>query len=378
MLSRAGYFTAAVGKWHLGMGMPLKSGHTLVETWEGDPGIDFSAPLTDSPVDHGFDYYFGVSASLDMAPYVYIRNRRFVTVPDLHQPAVPFPHFVRKGPRSEDFVIDRVLDRLADEAVSIIRDSGRQDRPFFLYLALTAPHKPTQPAERFRGKTELGEYGDFIVQVDETIGRVLKALDDTEITDQTMVFYSSDNGSYMYRLDENEASDHVSDPSRQGYFPENHRANGSLRGTKADIWEAGHRVPFFVRWPGHIKAASRCPQTVSLVDIFATCAELVGISLDSGEAEDSYSILPMLRGEDFRRPVPVVHHSVNGTFAIRQGKWKLVLSNGSGGREKPVGRPFEKPYQLFDLSRDLGETRNLASRFPEIVEQLIASLDKIR
>lgn len=163
MLKSAGYRTGAIGKWHLGMELPaLPDTSPDLVVWEGDPGIDFEGIITDSPIHHGFDYYFGVSASLDMAPYVFIRNDRFVAVPKLVQPAVPFPHFVREGPRSEDFVMDEVLDRLTQEAVQFVRQSSQGEQPFFLYVPLTGPHKPTQPHERFRGKTGLGEYGDFV------------------------------------------------------------------------------------------------------------------------------------------------------------------------------------------------------------------------
>jgi len=378
MLKKRGYRTAAVGKWHLGMQMPLLPGRTLVESWEGDPGIDFSAVIPDAPVDHGFDSFFGVSASLDMAPYVFIRNNRFAGKPALVQPAVPFPHFIRRGPRSADFIVDRVLDRLTEEAVEVIRRSSRDDRPFFLYFALTAPHKPTQPAERFRGKTGLGEYGDFVAQVDWTVGRVLQAIDEAGIADRTLVFFSADNGSYMYALDESKAADHVQDPSVQGYFPRHHRPNGHFRGTKADIWEGGHRVPFFARWPQEISPGSQCSATVSLIDLFATCAEIAGAALPSNAAEDSLSIYPLLRGESRERPGVVVHHSVSGMFAVRKDRWKLVLGNGSGGREKPAGTPFVKPYQLFDLEQDPGESRNLAAEKPEIVQKLEAALEAVR
>jgi arylsulfatase A-like enzyme len=379
LLQEAGYRTGAIGKWHLGMKLPLLTeGTGDLSVWEGDPGIDFAGEITDSPIHHGFDYYFGVSASLDMAPYVYIQNDRFTEVPELEQEAVDFPHFVRSGPRSSDFVIDSVLDRLTEEAVGFIRESAETPQPFFLYLPLTGPHKPTQPHERFRGKTELNEYGDFVFQVDWTVGQVLAAIDAAEITDNTLVIYTSDNGSYMYAYDGSRPSDHVGDATQSGYFPRNHRANGVLRGTKADIWEAGHRVPFFVRWPGRVAAQSRSTATICLVDLFATCAEVAGLEIPAGAAEDSYSIVPAFLGKDFERAVPVIHHSANGTFALRDQQWKLVLGNGSGGREAPVGKPFEEPYQLFDLSQDLSERIDVADQHPEKVKELTARLESIR
>jgi arylsulfatase A-like enzyme len=379
MLQQAGYRTAAIGKWHLGMALPLLAEEDVdLAVWEGDPGIDFTGTITDSPIHHGFDYFFGVSASLDMAPYVYIRDDRFTSIPSIEQPAVAFPHFVRYGPRSSDFVIDEVLDRLTDEAVGFIRESALTSQPFFLYLPLTGPHKPTQPHERFRGKTGLNEYGDFVHQVDWSVGQVLEVLDDTGVSDNTFVLYTSDNGSYMYSFDDSNEVDHVNDPTAGGYFPRHHRANGALRGTKADIWEGGHRIPFFVRWPGQVPPRSESSSTVCLVDLFATCAELAGLEIPGGAAEDSHSFVPALRGENYTRNEPVVHHSANGTFALRSQQWKLVLGNGSGGREAPVGQPFGEPYQLFDLSQDLGESKDLAAQHPEVVEELTAYLERIR
>ncbi len=377
MLKNAGYQTAAIGKWHLGMDMPLLADDAKIQSWEGDPGIDFAGIITDSPIHHGFDYYFGVSASLDMAPYVYIRNDRFTKLPSEQQPEVPFPHFVREGPRADDFVIDAVLDRLVVEATAFIDRASKSDKPFFLYMPLTAPHKPTQPKAEFRGKTGLGEYGDFIAQVDDAVGRVLAAIDGARVTKNTLVVFTSDNGSYMHRYEEPEKRDHTDDERVQGYRAENHRANGPLRGTKADIYEAGHRVPFFVRWPGQIAPESKCNQTICHVDLFATCADVVGAKPGPDDAEDSLSVVDMLNGKSVERAVPVIHHSSAGMFAVRDGRWKLVLGNGSGGRAKPSGKPFEAPYQLFDVSTDIGETKNVLGQHPEIMKRLVDEFKKI-
>ncbi|RMF39000.1 MAG: Cerebroside-sulfatase [Planctomycetota bacterium] len=376
-LKAHGYRTAAVGKWHLGMDMPMRAEGDKSQ-WNGDPGVDFSGVIADSPIHHGFDRYFGVSASLDMPPYVFIRNDRFASLPTIQQPAVKFPHFVRAGPRAEDFVIDQVLDRLADEAVQFIQQASAADEPYFLYLPFTAPHKPTQPHERFRGITGLNEYGDFVHQVDWTVGRVLEAIDQSGEADQTLVVFSSDNGSYMFRYDDPDKKDHVDDPSIQGYRATHHRANGPWRGTKADIWEGGHHVPTFVRWPAVVKPGTQCATPVCLVDLFATVADVVGGDLRADEAEDSFSWLPLLRGESTERGAPVIHHSVAGMFAIRDGRWKLICGNGSGGREQPKGQPFAKPYQLFDLQADPAEANDVASEHPEIVERLTDRLESMR
>lgn len=378
MLKAAGYRTGAIGKWHLGMTLPRTSSDADTTKWEGDPGIDFAGKITDGPIDHGFDYYFGVCASLDMAPSVYVRNDQFTKLPTQQQPAVSFPHFIRQGPRAEDFVVDEVLDRLTHEAVQFVTRASGGPEPFFLYLPLTAPHKPTQPHERFRGKTGLNEYGDFVLQVDWTVGQVLKAVDDAGIADDTLVVYTSDNGSYMYRYDDVAKRDHVDDATVQGYRAEHHRANGLFRGTKADVWEGGHHVPLIVRWPGHVTSGSQCAATVCLTDLYATFAEIVGADLDDQCAEDSVSLVALVSGEASTRGAPIVHHSANGLFALRDGKWKLVAGNGSGGREMPRGKPFGKPYQLYDMSSDIGETMDVAQQYPEVVKRLTEQLEQIR
>ena len=249
--------------------------------------------------------------------------------------------------------------------------------PFFLYLPLTAPHKPTQPHERFRGRTGLGEYGDFVAQVDDAVGRVLAALDRTGAGDETLVIFTSDNGSYMYRRDDT-APDHVDDPSIQAYRVGRHRSNAGWRGTKADIWEGGHRVPFVARWPGVVEPGSETAATVVHTDLYATLADIAGAAPGPDAAEDSVSLLPMLRGEPVTRGIPVVHHSSGGMFAIRDGAWKLVLGNGSGGRQEPRGEPFARPYQLFDLSKDPAEAHDVSRDHPEVVERLEATLERFR
>ncbi len=378
VLKSVGYRTSVVGKWHLGMGMPLLSKDADTSKWQNDPGIDWDGKIQDGPTARGFDDCFCVSASLDMAPYVYIRNDGFAAKPTTQQPALKFPDFVRAGPRSKDFVIDQVLDRLADEAIARITDGAKADKPFFLYFPLTAPHKPTTPHARFKGKTKLGPYGDFMVQVDATIGRVLDKLDELKIADNTLVVFTSDNGSYMYRYDEPGKADHVDDSKIQGFRPEHHRANGPWRGTKADIWEGGHHVPFFVRWPGHVKSGARANGEVCLTDVLATCAAITGAKLKKGDAEDSQSFADTLLSKPSPRTVPVIHHSSGGMFAIRSGRWKLILGNGSGGRQAPKGKPFGKPYQLYDILADPSEEHDVASGNEETVARLTAEFEEIR
>ncbi|MDA7978025.1 MAG: arylsulfatase [Pirellulales bacterium] len=380
LLQDAGYHTAAVGKWHLGMDMPERSGTKVeIDRREGDGNVDFAGTIKHGPTTRGFDHYFGISASLDMAPYVWIEDDRFTMVPDKQQPAQRFPGFISRGPRSSDFMIDEVLDRIADQASGYIRERASSGQPFFLYLPLTAPHKPVTPHERFAGTTELGPYADFIAQVDNTVGRVLKSVDDAGARENTLVIFTSDNGSFMRRLETTDARDHADDESIQAYRADRHRPNAMFRGTKADVWEAGHRVPFFARWPGVIESGSRCERTITHTDFFATAAEMIGSPLEDNMAEDSFSWLPLFR-QDESAPsrAPIINHSIDGMFAIRDGQWKLVLGNGSGGRQQPKGKPFEQPYQLFDLTVDPGESLNVAANHPEIVEAMTKRFHQIQ
>ncbi len=350
MLKTSGYHTACIGKWHLGMDFPKGS----------DKKTDYSGKITHGPTAKGFDYYYGVSASLDMPPYVFIENDRFSEPVTRKYPGTGFPGYSRAGDMGEKFSHIKALDQLTAKSAAYIKERAKGDKPFFLYFPLTSPHKPVMPAERFQGKSGIGPYGDFVMQTDWVVGQVDKALTDAGIADDTLVILSSDNGSFMYRYAETDADDHVSKPSMQGYKASNHTANYIFRGTKADVWEAGHRVPFIVRWPGKVRKGSYCGKTICLTDIMATCADVVGAELPDNAAEDSFSILPLIVGKDkqFSRG-GVVNHSANGVFALRQGKWKLVFGNGSGGREKPAGKPWSKPYHLYDMAEDMRETKNL-------------------
>ena len=364
-----GYHTGMVGKWHLGLGFARGS-----EREE----IDFGRGVGDGPHTRGFDFSFIIPASLDFPPYVYIRNGQ-ITRRTVLQSAQSFPAFMRHGPIGTDLDPEKTLDDILGEAVGYLEERARHDTPFFLYVPLTAPHKPVLPARRFVGATSLGPYGDFIVQVDWTVGQLLAALEGQGLAENTLFVYTSDNGSFMYRRNEPDAEDHVQDSRIQAYRASHHTANGPWRGTKADIWEAGHRVPFFVRWPGVVTPGSRSDVTVCLTDVFATVAEIVGVSVPEDTAEDSFSLLPLLRGESERfKRAPVIHHSARGMFGIRDGRWKLVAGNGSGGREEPKGEPFGRPYQLFDLEADPSETRDRLSEEPDVASRLEATLERNR
>ena len=368
-LGATGYRTAVIGKWHLGLGFAKNA---LGE-------FDFEEPIDDGPHTHGFDESYIIPASLDFPPYVYIRDGEITGFPLGQQSGMEFPRYMRAGELASDFDPADVLDELLRQATGFIQRQASDGSPFLLYLPLTAPHKPVWPAQRFEGTTELGPYGDFIVQVDAAVGDVMSALDQAGVDDNTLLIVTSDNGSFMSRLDGLDDRDHTDDSTIQAYRAGNHTANHVYRGTKADIWEGGHRVPFFARWPGQIEPGSTREEVISLTDVFATVAEIVGKELPNNAAEDSFSLLPLLRGNPWARPrAAVTHHSIQGMFAIRDGRWKLVAGNGSGGREDPIGQPFERPYQLFDIASDPSEQSNVYDQHPAVAQRLERELERIR
>lgn len=360
LLKSAGYNTGIVGKWHLGLGFQKDA--------EGE--FDFTKDLSFSPNDVGFDYSYVIPASLDFPPYVYVQNHEITEFPSEPVEKHNFPAFWRKGERSPEFVMEETLDHLVAKANSYIAENANKENPFLLYFPLTAPHKPVLPHTRFKGTTEAGPYGDFVHQVDYTVGEVLKKLDELKIADNTLVIYTSDNGSFMHRYPAF-VEDHVGDETIQGFAANHHMANGVFRGTKADIFEAGHHVPFFVRLPEGKGAGRKIENTVCLTDVYSTLADIVGATKPEGSAEDSYSFNALLseNAETYSR-VPVIHHSSNGMFAIRKGDWKLVLGNGSGGRAVPKGKVFQEPYQLFNMKEDMGETNDVISKFPKKAAEL--------
>lgn len=377
MLKAQGYHTAAIGKWHLGMDWARKGdvNELSIETREQVFNVDYARPIKNGVNSVGFDYYFGISASLDMIPYTYIENDHVTVLPTEDR---DYPMFlgreqgrVRKGPAAPGFEVENVLPDLTKKAVEYIRSraaAAKQGQPFFLYLPFASPHTPVAPTKEWQGRSGLNPYADFVMQTDAGIGEVLKALDDHGLAPNTFVVMTSDNGC-----------------SPQADFPalvaKGHDPSGVFRGHKADIFEGGHRIPFLVRWPAKIKPGGRSDQTICLTDFMRTSAEILGVKLPDNAAEDSVSILPALLGKD-TRPLreATVHHSINGSFAIRQGKWKLELCPGSGGWSSP--RPGQEdtsklpPIQLYDLASDIAEERNVQAEHPEVVARLTALMEK--
>jgi len=357
-LKQQGYVTAALGKWHLGLQFDK---------------ADYTKPITDGPLQHGFDYFFGISASLDMPPYVFIENDRFTEVPSVKKKfpsfmygtnAVPGP--VRLGPAGPGFEAVDVLPKLTQKAVEYIRQRGEDKQPFFLYLPLPSPHTPVVPTPEWQGKSSIGPYGDYVMETDWTVGEVMKSVDEAGLGGNTIIIFTSDNGCAPYvGTDKLEAT---------GHFP-----SASFRGYKSDIWEGGHRIPFLVRWPGRIESGSRCSQIACQSDLLATCADLLQAGLPDNAGEDSVSLLPLLLGRDQKQVrEAIVNHSNPGRFAIRTASWKLELCPGSGGWGEPGdAEAFNQglpPIQLYNMHEDAGERVNLEGENAGIVTNLLQLL----
>ncbi len=385
LLQQQGYATACVGKWHLGLGWQKKQSDAafkdVIEDGKDGWTVDYAQPFTNGPLTVGFDYYFGISASLDMIPYTFLENDRVQVLPTIDN---AFPMMLgrkpnattRKGPAAEGFDANQVLPSLANKAVKLIEGwsaDAHRGKPFFLYLPLASPHTPIVPTDSWQGKSGLNPYADFVMQTDAAVGQVLEALDRNQLTEDTLVIFTSDNGC-----------------SPQAEFEElaklDHNPSYLFRGHKADIFEGGHRVPYIARWPKGLPPDARCDALIGLQDTLATCVDILDVELLENVGVDSFSWLPRVTKGSAVPDIPVrqslVHHSINGSFAIRRGKWKLCRCPDSGGWSEP--RPNAKaknkslpPVQLFDLEADIGERNNIASDYPDIVKSLSEELDQL-
>ena len=375
LLKANGYRTAMFGKWHLNMKFPGSVGQR-----------DWTKPITDGPNDHGFDEYFGIPASMNYGVLTFIENNHVADPPTLwtHKKQVNehntfrfMPPYDTTRQNADDIEIapsfrdDICLKVCTEKAVDYIArhaDEAKGGRPFFIYLALNSPHLPHCAAPEFAGTSQVDAYGDFMLETDHRVGQVLAALDRHGLTRDTLVFQSSDNGPETGYAERAKTYQHAS--------------NGEFRGGKRDIYEGGHRVPFVVRWPAVIKAGRTCDQPVGQVDLLATCADIVGAKIPANAGEDSFSLLPALRGEEYPRPLrgPLMHHSGSGYFAIRDGSWKLNLFRGSGGSLAPrliTPKPGEPPFELYDMKNDWRETTNAYAQHADVVERLKAAATKI-
>ncbi|MFB9058096.1 sulfatase-like hydrolase/transferase [Mariniflexile ostreae] len=347
MLKKAGYKTVAMGKWHLGFTYLNEKGKPY-ELYNGKELLD--VPIGDfvpnGAVSRGFDSYIGFHHSTSMN--IIVKNNKVID----HMAPI------------------KMLQFLGHNAADYITKEATSKEPFFMYLALNSPHSPVVPSKAWQGKSGMGDYADFVMETDDVVGKVLEALEKNGIADNTIVFFTSDNG--------------TSYPTANGKELEGlgHYPSANFRGSKSDIWEGGHRVPFMVRWPGKIEANSINDELICQTSLMATCAEINNLNVSENVGVDSYSILPLLKNRKAKsNHKMVIHHSIQGKFSIRNKKWKLELTPGSGGWTSPTDPEARKEnfpkMQLYNMKKDQEETTNLYKKHPRIVKKMTLELEKI-
>lgn len=364
MLKENGYGTACVGKWHLGLG--------------NQKPTDFSQPLSPGPNDVGFDYFFGIPASLDMPPYCFVENDK--TVGELSVEKNPYNTLQRKGPMVPGWKDEEVGPTFTKKAINFIEDhvQKNKNKPFFLYMPYHAPHTPCTPPDFIKGKSTAGVRGDMVTELDWMINQIMETLKKNNLADNTLLFLTSDNGALTVGPES-----WVGQPLERYDLDHNgHKPNGALRGQKSDTYDGGHREPFIAWWPGKIEAGSTSDELICLTDLIATCAAVINLKLPANAGEDSYNILKALLGEN-KKPIreAIVHHSGRGIFAIRKNNWKLVLGRGSGGFSAPgfiEPKEGEPLGQLYNLEKDLAEKNNVWSENAEKVKELENLLEKYK
>jgi arylsulfatase A-like enzyme len=367
LLKKQGYATAMTGKWHLGMDMASSDGKKIHRGF--GQNADLSKPITNGPNANGFDYYYGISASLNMSPHAYIENTQvqgdLVYLTDKKSVKAFGLEGAKTGWAAKGFKQDQVQKTFIDKAINWIELQQKSDskKPFFVYVPLNSPHTPIVPSEKFIGKSGLSAHGDFTMEMDHEIGRLMSALDKLNITDNTLVVFTSDNGtSPGSKLEPMQAKGHFS--------------SMDYRGLKGSLYEGGHRVPFIVRWPNTVKAGTTTNYHGSLVDMLATVADINEVALADNAGEDSVSFLPVLQGKkvnDTKRGI--VYHSDAGYYAVAKGKWKLVLHKTGGTRRlnpKDKSSPVKNAgdIQLFNMETDPTERVSIHASNPEVVSSL--------
>ena len=352
-LKEQGYNTAVVGKWHLGLDFTRENKTIL---WD--------KPITLGPTHLGFDYFFGMPASLDIPPYIYIENDKILEAPTANYKAKHGQVMIRGGKCFPGFDEKNVLPDFTKKAVAFIEQQSKET-PFFLYVPYASPHTPVAPNDAFLGKSEAGIYGDFVIESDWGVGEIVAALKRKEVFDNTLVIVTSDNGS-----------------SSAGYPIQEeikHKHNTSLgyKGRKSHTYEGGHRVPFIAHWPKGIAKPGKSDAIICTTDLFATAADMINTEIPAAAAGDSVSFLPALKGKTEGLRNSVVHHSLDGTFCLRRDNWKIIFGRGQGGF-KQIKEPVSKDWiQLYDLEKDRGETTNVAADHPEVVDSLRTAMAEI-
>lgn len=391
MLKEQGYYTACIGKWHLGeiypfkkgLGQndPAKHGWTPIsmngkENWTPD-AFDWKLPIKEGPTSKGFDYYYGTGV-INFPPYTWIENDKILEEPvEMLETGITRTAEgsweCRPGPAAKNWDITHVPIRLMEKTIEWINTRKGKRKPFFLYYALPSPHAPIIPDEQFIGKSKAGGYGDYMVQTDWMIGQILETLKKNRLEKNTIVIFTSDNGPEQYAY--------------QRIINYDHYSMGDLRGLKRDLWEGGHRIPFIVRYPGVVPAGSVSSELICQTDLMATIAGIVGISLPENAGEDSFNMINVFKGNLSEKPVRdyIIHHSPNGNFAIRKDNWVLFEATSGGVSKEPVWikqkfnyQPDTTPMVLYDLNNDIKERRNLYTEYPDRANELKALLDKSR
>ena len=364
LLKKQGYNTACIGKWHLGLGwQTLDSGVVLTDNWQEDNlKIDFSKPVLSGPNSVGFDYFFGIPASLDMPPYLYLENAISQGIPT---------EITKEGGREgltvPEFKAKNVMPEITQKAVDYIKQQ-KPGKPFFLYFPWAAPHTPVVPNDEFSGKSKAGNYGDFVVECDATVQRIIDVLKENGLYENTIIILTSDNGSSPHGF-----------PIAQE-IEYNHLTSNGFKGRKSHSYEGGHRIPFIVSWPKRVKADSKSNEIICLTDLYAMVADLTGHKINDEEAHDSYSFLPVLKGEEYPKPIreATIHHSLNGDFSIRKRNWKYIDASGHGGFAQIKETVSEDSVQLYNLATDPGETTNVYKQNIEITNQMKTLLEKYK
>jgi arylsulfatase A len=375
MLKSKGYDTACIGKWHLGWDWKAiqKTGSKPEpKTGYSADAFDWEKPIPGGPLAHGFNYYFGDDVP-NFPPYAWFENDRVITPPTgpVVPPAGPLEgHWeARPGPSVKDWDFYAVMPTLTQKAVEWLQKRNK-DQPFFLYMPFTSPHAPIVPTQEFAGKSKAGAYGDFVVQTDDTVGRVLRTLKEQGLEENTIVIFSSDNGAEHYAYDRIRNFDHFS--------------SGPLRGVKRDLWEGGHHVPMLVRWPGVIAAGSVSDKLVSQIDIHATLAKILNYETPRGSAEDSLNVLEVWKGGSNPR-TSLVHNTDSKGYAVRSGDWLLIDAPTGGNSKVPDWYNTQFGYtkntskgELYNMSQDQAQKQNLYEQQPAKVAELELLLTTIR
>jgi arylsulfatase A-like enzyme len=389
LAKQQGYRTACIGKWHLGWDWPITNEQRPLlspmqqpedeanKTGRGNPSATqvptekqisawndiFSKPIAGGPITRGFDLYFGTDIP-NWPPFCFIENERTLGVPTEFLPReyMAKNQASRQGPSLKDWKLEGILPALADRTIRFIEESAQKKEPFLVYMPLTSPHTPLSVNPEWKDKSHLNLFADFVMETDAAVGRVLDALEKSGEAQNTLVFFTADNGCAPYIG--------VKELEQMGHYP-----SGPLRGYKADAWEGGHRVPFMIRWPGVVRPGSVCSQLVYQADLLRTLADAFSVTLPETAGEDSFSLMPLLKGED--RPVRenAVSTSMGGTPALRSGSWKYIPAPGSGGWGS--GGDQSQPVQLYNLAEDLSETNNLAASMPAKIAEMRSLLEKL-